>query len=149
MLPIRWKIVPGSRGICCIAGHGDGPGYITDVNSIIGMFQPKEQIDLDKLAVHEIKLRLGTTSESGVRIVHVRLDKNVVSANYLYVVQDRMRRRVKFDLDKSLRTCPLARYRVRIENNYGEFTDCVFTDQEMKQVLLPVPLPGGVAINYT
>ncbi len=109
-------------------------------------------ICLNKLrpaSVHEIKLTLGNDLESGVRTAHVRIDKNVVSANYLYVVQEGVQRRVKIDLDKSLRTRRRTRYRVCIETDYGEFTDCVFTDQEMKQVLLPVPLPGGFAVNYT
>lgn len=143
-----------------------GPGCHTDIGPLRSLHYDSESGDelatfpltagnsicLNKLrpaAVHEIKLRLDNTWESGVRIAHVRLDKNVVSANYLYVVQDRVRRRVKIDLDKSLRTRPRTRYRVCIENDYGEFTDCVFTDQEMKQVLLPVPSPGGIAINYT
>ncbi len=109
-------------------------------------------ICLNKLrpaGVQEIKLTLSKSSESGVRTAHVRIDKNVVSANYLYVVQNGVHRRVKIDLDNSLRTRPRTRYRVCIENDYGEFTDCVFTDQKMKQVLLPVPIPGGVAISYT
>ena len=143
-----------------------GPGCHTDIGPLRSLQYDSESGDrlatfpltagnpicLNKLRparVHEIKLTLDNYSQSAVRIAHVRIDKNVVSANYLYVVQDGVRRRVKIDLDKSLRTRPRTRYRVCIENDYGEFTDCVFTDQEMKQALLPVPLPGGVAINYT
>lgn len=98
---------------------------------------------------HEIKVTLNDDPESGTRLAHALIDKNVVNANYLYVVEDGVERRVKIDTDNTLKTPTGKSYRVCIENRFGEFESCVLTDRELKQVLLPVPVPGGVAVNYT
>ena len=42
------------------------PAYITDVNSIIGMFQPKGQIDLDKWAVQSVIGPIGQPAREAI-----------------------------------------------------------------------------------
>ena len=36
-----------------------------------------------------------------------------------------------------------------IENDLGEYERCVLTDREFRSFVLPVPVPGGMAVNYT
>ncbi len=79
----------------------------------------------------------------------VLIDKAVVSKNYLYVEEDGVQRRVQIDLDNTPSRPRRGGYRVCIEDDAGEFSRCVVTDKELKQVVLPVPVPGGVAANYT
>jgi hypothetical protein len=97
---------------------------------------------------HEIRLTLATDS-GGTRTAEARLDRAVASANYLYVTENKVRRRVRIDLDNTLDTGASRRYRVCIEDDVGDFTRCVLTDKERKDVLLPVPVPGGIAASYT
>ncbi len=85
----------------------------------------------------------------GSRQVRVTADKAVRDTNYLYVVEDGVKRRVKIDLDNTVQENHQTRYRVCIENDLGEYDRCVLTDREFKSFVLPVPVPGGVAVNYT
>jgi hypothetical protein len=87
--------------------------------------------------------------ESGARQVVVTIDKSVASQNYLYVKEDGKERRVRMDLDNTQGKGRRAKYRVCIEDDLGEFTNCVVTDKELKNFVLPMPVPGGAAVNYT
>jgi hypothetical protein len=97
---------------------------------------------------HAIRLVLAT-DEGGTRTAEARLDRSVASANYLYVTENKVRRRVRIDLDNTLDTANSRRYRVCIEDELGDFTRCVLTDKERKDVVLPVPVGGGLAASYT
>ena len=88
-------------------------------------------------------------SLEGGRRIEVRIDKAVVEKNYLYVKEDGVERQVRIDLNNLPDKARRGRYRVCIEDDEGEFTRCVMTDKELKQIFLPVPLPGGVGGNYT
>jgi hypothetical protein len=87
--------------------------------------------------------------ETGTRQVVVTIDKSVASQNYLYVKEDGKERRVRMDLDNTQGSGRRARYRVCIEDDLGDFSRCVVTDKELKNFALPLPVPGGVAVNYT
>jgi hypothetical protein len=87
--------------------------------------------------------------ESGERHVLVTIDKSVSSQNYLFVKEDGKERRVRMDLDNTQGSGRRAQYRVCIEDDFGEFTNCVVTDKELKSFALPMPVPGGAAVNYT
>jgi hypothetical protein len=97
---------------------------------------------------HFILLDLYESREHDRRI-EARIDKAVVDKNYLYVKEDGVERRVRIDLNNMPDIARRGRYRVCIEDDEGEFTRCVMTDKELKQIFLPVPLPGGVGANYT
>jgi hypothetical protein len=99
---------------------------------------------------HFMQVRL-YRSAAGQRTAEVLIDKAVVSKNYLYVEEDGVRRRVRIDVDNTPARPQRGGYRVCIEDedDDGEFGRCVMTDKELKQILLPVPVPGGVAVNYT
>lgn len=77
------------------------------------------------------------------------IDRAVNDTNYLYVVEDGVERRVRIDLDNTITEDHVAHYRVCIEDDFGEYERCVLTDREFRSFALPVPLPGGMAINYT
>ena len=81
--------------------------------------------------------------------VEVAIDRAVTSQNYLYVKEDGVDRRVRMDLDNTQGKGRRAQYRICIEDDYGEFGRCVVTDKELKQFALPMPVPGGAAVNYT
>jgi len=98
---------------------------------------------------HFLLVRGLTEDEYGEPMVEVAIDKAVVSKNYLYVKEDGVKRRVRLDLDNTQGSGRRASYRVCIEDDLGEFSRCVVTDKELKQFGLPIPLPGGVAVNYT
>jgi hypothetical protein len=87
--------------------------------------------------------------ESGEQHVLVTIDKAVSSQNYLYVKEDGKERRVKMDLDNTQGQGRRAQYRVCIEDDFGEFGRCVVTDKKLKSFALPMPVPGGAAVNYT
>lgn len=87
--------------------------------------------------------------ETGARQVVVTIDKSVASQNYLYVKEDGRERRVRMDLDNTQGSGRRARYRVCIEDDLGDFSRCVVTDKELKNFALPLPVPGGAAVNYT
>lgn len=112
----------------------------------------RNRLCLNKLrptSTHELKIILNEDTDSGTRFARVLIDKNIVSANYLYVVDDGVERRVKIDTNNTQKTPTGRSYRVCIENDFGEFEKCVLTDRELKQVLLPLPVPGGVAVSYS
>jgi hypothetical protein len=87
--------------------------------------------------------------ERGEQHVLVSIDKSVSSQNYLYVKEDGKERRVRMDLDNTQGTGRRAQYRVCIEDDHGDFGRCVVTDKELKNFALPMPVPGGAAVNYT
>ncbi len=112
----------------------------------------QNRLCLNKLrptSTHDLKIILNEDTDSGTRFARVLIDKNIVSANYLYVVDDGVERRVKIDTNNTQKTPTGRSYRVCIENDLGEFESCVLTDRELKQVLLPLPVPGGVAVSYS
>lgn len=98
---------------------------------------------------HFILIRGVLDAETGARSLEVAIDKSAASQNYLYVKEDGIERRVRMDLDNTQGTGRRARYRVCIEDDLGEFGRCVVTDKEMKSFGFPLPVPGGVAVNYT
>ncbi|MEZ5557632.1 MAG: hypothetical protein R3E86_03705 [Pseudomonadales bacterium] len=98
---------------------------------------------------HEIKVEFGIDADSGIASAQVLIDKNLVSENYLYVKEKGVERRVRIDRDNTVGRPGEIRYRVCIQDDLGEYDRCVLTDRELKQVLLPVPLPGGAAVSYT
>jgi hypothetical protein len=99
---------------------------------------------------HELQLtwHLAPGEAVGQSLV-ILIDRRVSDANHLYVEEDGVRRRVRFDLANTLEQGGNARYRVCIEDDFGEYGRCVMTDREFRQVLLPVPFPGGAAVSYT
>lgn len=86
---------------------------------------------------------------TGERRLQVAIDRSVVDRNYLYVEEDGVRRRVRMDLDNTRDSGRRAQYRVCIEDDEGEFSRCVVTDRSLKNFVVPLPVPGGVALNYT
>jgi len=98
---------------------------------------------------HHVRLELHPGAAESKREIDVVIDRNVRDTNYLYVVEDGVRRRVRIDLDNTLRGDNGDRYRVCIEDDLGEYGRCVLTDREFRSFALPVPVPGGVAVNYT
>ena len=87
--------------------------------------------------------------EAGGQHVLVTIDKSVSSQNYLYVKEDGKERRVRMDLDNTQGKGRRAQYRVCIEDDAGDFNQCVVTDKELKSFAVPMPVPGGAAVNYT
>lgn len=98
---------------------------------------------------HHVLVSLLGSNTTADRRLQVEIDRRVTDANYLYVKEDGVERRVKIDPDNTVREGFSARYRVCIENDLGEFERCVLTDRRFRSFVLPVPLPGGVAVNYT
>jgi hypothetical protein len=96
---------------------------------------------------HEIRVELGHDPASGIAVAEPRIDRDVKSENYLYVEEGGVRRRVRIDLDNTLVEGPARRYRVCIEDEFGDYTRCVLTDRELKTIVLPVPLPGGGGVG--
>lgn len=100
-------------------------------------------------SAHVIRLELGIEPDTGARFLQVLIDKDVTTANYLYVTEEGKQRRVRIDLDNTLTSGAARRYRVCIEDDLGDYSRCVLTDREAKRFVLPVPLPGGAALSYT
>ena len=98
---------------------------------------------------HAIELAYHVGPADGDPYIEVVIDKAVVSENYMYVKENGVQKRVRLNLAGKVGEGSQARYQVCIENDLGEFDRCVLTDKKLKQVFLPVPLPGGVAANYT
>ncbi len=98
---------------------------------------------------HFLLVRGVLDPESGARHVEVAIDKAVASENYLFVKEDGKERQVRIDLDNTQGKGRRAQYRVCIEDDLGEFGRCVVTDKELKSFGFPLPVPGGVAVNYT
>jgi hypothetical protein len=99
-------------------------------------------------ARHEIRVALDRDSASGLAIAEPRIDRDVTSENHLYVEEGGVRRRVRIDLDNTQVEGPERRYRVCIEDEFGDYSRCVLTDRELKKVVLPVPLPGGAGVGF-
>lgn len=100
-------------------------------------------------STHFLLIRAVLDGETGERRVEVAIDKAVASENYLYVEEDGVERRVRLDLDNTQGAGRRARYRVCIEDELGDFSRCVVTDRNLKQFAVPLPVPGGAAVNYT
>ncbi|MEM8768528.1 MAG: hypothetical protein AAGE43_13855 [Pseudomonadota bacterium] len=100
-------------------------------------------------STHFILVRGLEDEETGLPFVEVAIDKSVASENYLFVKEDGVDRRVRIDLDNTRGSGRRAQYRVCVEDDAGDFTNCVLTDKEMKTFGLPVPVPGGAAVNVT
>jgi len=100
-------------------------------------------------STHSMSLAFQEDPESGVHALEVGIDKAVVNENYMYVKEDGVERRVRMSPSGKLGEGRQAQYQVCIENDLGEFDRCVLTDKKLKQFFLPVPLPNGVAANYT
>ncbi|MGD8415524.1 MAG: hypothetical protein PVH91_00560 [Pseudomonadales bacterium] len=98
---------------------------------------------------HFLLVRGVHDADTDAAYVEVAIDKSVASQNYLYVKEDGVKRRVRLDLDNTQGKGRRARYRVCIEDDLGDFSRCVVTDRELKQFGFPLPVPGGVAVNYT
>ena len=97
---------------------------------------------------HFMLVRLFQAADDS-RSAEVVIDKSVTSQNYMYVVEDGVERRVRMDINNVPDNARRGRYRVCIEDDAGEFSRCVMTDKELKDFFLPVPVPGGMAANYT
>lgn len=97
---------------------------------------------------HYMLVRLFEDAQ-GSRSAEVVIDKSVTSSNYMYVKEDGVERRVRMDINNVPDNARRGGYRVCIEDEMGEFSRCVLTDKELKNFFLPVPVPGGVAANYT
>jgi hypothetical protein len=100
-------------------------------------------------STHRLVLELHEQPQSGERFARVVVDKAVRDENYLYVVEDGKRRRVRIAVDDTLEGDPRPRYRVCIEDELGEYGRCVLTDREFRSIALPLPWPGGAAVNVT
>ena len=100
-------------------------------------------------STHFMLVTLDRDPESGEPTAQVRIDKGVVSKNYLYIKEDGERRRVRMDLDNTQGKGRRARYRICKENALGEFNECVVTDKQLKNFGFPLPVPGGAAVSYT
>lgn len=98
---------------------------------------------------HHLRLELHPARPGAPAVARVIVDRSVRDENYLYVMEDGERRRVRIDLANTIEEDRQRRYRVCIEDDYGEYTRCVLTDREWRSFTLPVPLPGGAAISYT
>lgn len=96
---------------------------------------------------HHVRLELHPQHDEAHRFVRVVIDRNVRDDNYLYVMEDGVQRRVKIDLDNTLHADHMDRYRVCIEDDLGEYDRCVLTDRRFRSFVLPVPVPGGVAVG--
>jgi hypothetical protein len=108
----------------------------------LGRLRPTSEHALNLIWHHD------PAGDAGRSLV-VLIDRRVTDANHLYVVEDGVRRRVRIDLANRLEHDADVRYRVCIEDDLGEYGRCVMTDREFRQLLLPVPLPGGAAVSYT
>jgi hypothetical protein len=145
------------------SGCGTRLGPITEFNRVNGSDGQRWTGNVALTARNRLCLgRLRPTSEHALQLawyqdhaeapgrsLEVLIDRRVTDANYLYVEEDGVRRRVRIDRDNRLEQDGGTRYRVCIEDALGEYTRCVMTDRELRQVLLPVPLPGGAAVSYT
>jgi hypothetical protein len=112
----------------------------------------ENQLCLGKLrptSTHSLELAYHEDPEGGSPYIEVVIDKSVVSENYMYVEEGGVEKRVRMNRAGKLGKGSQARYQVCIENELGEFDRCVLTDRKLKQVFLPVPLPGGGAASYT
>jgi hypothetical protein len=114
----------------------------------LGRLRPTSEHEL-QLAWYEDHVRGQASADAERPSLVVLIDRRVSDANHLYVEEDGVRRRVRIDLANTLEQGGNARYRACIEDELGEFGRCVMTDREFRQVLLPVPLPGGAAVSYT
>jgi len=118
-------------------------GLDADNRLCLGKLRP-----VSRPQVH-LELHTRASADAGTPMVRVVIDKNVRDTNYLYVVEDGVRRRVRIDLDNTVHDDHMDRYRVCIEDDLGEYERCVLTDREFRSFALPLPVPGGVALNYT
>lgn len=100
-------------------------------------------------STHRIELAYHDDPEDGGPYIKVSIDRSVVSENYMYVEENGVEKRVRLNLAGKVGTGSQARYQVCIENDLGEFDRCVQTDRKLRQVFLPVPIPGGAAASYT
>ncbi len=98
---------------------------------------------------HFLVVEMIRGSDSFGPTIDVLIDKRVVDKNYLYIKEKGRERRVKVDVANTQGEGRRARYRVCVENALGEFEQCVLTDKQLKSFALPVPVPGGVAVNYS
>jgi hypothetical protein len=98
---------------------------------------------------HALELAYHIGPADGDPYIEVLIDRAVVSENYMYVKENGVEKRVRLNLAGKVGEGSQARYQACIENDLGEFDRCVLTDKKLKQVFLPVPLPGGAAANYT
>jgi hypothetical protein len=142
-------------------GCGTRLGPVTDLTRQHGADGPRWTATVPLDARNRLCLgRLRPTSDHELQLawydadgaepsLEVRIDRRVTDANHLYVDEDGVRRRVRVDLDTTLKQANNPRYRVCIEDDFGEYGRCVMTDREFRRVLLPVPLPGGAAVSYT
>lgn len=98
---------------------------------------------------HHLTVRLFPPADAAPARAEVVIDKSLSDANYLYVKEDGVERRVRIDTENTVREGQQAQYRVCIEDDLGEFDRCVLTDREFRSIGLPLPVPGGVALSYT
>lgn len=98
---------------------------------------------------HHLDVELHPSPHSDTALARVVIDRSLRDDNYMYVEEDGVRRRVRIDLANTVERDHQRRYRVCIEDDYGEYTRCVLTDRELRSFALPIPVPGGVAVNYT
>jgi hypothetical protein len=140
----------------CLTVIGPLAGWTGDqaVGGGVAVFplEAGNRLCLNKLrptSTHELRVRFGTDPDSGESVAHVLIDREVTSANYLYVEEGGKQRRVRIDLANTLETATDTRYRVCIEDDLGEYERCVMTDRELRRFVVPVPLPDGAALSYT
>ncbi len=135
-----------------------GPGSLR--HTLVFPLTAENRLCLGKLrptSTHAIHVELHEPTANGAaadtpssgRFARVVIDKRVTDENYLFVVEDGVRRRVRIDLENRYDDDGRLRYRVCIENDFGEYDRCVLTDREFRRFAIPVPVPGGVAVNYT
>ncbi|HEX7038469.1 MAG TPA: hypothetical protein VF210_22080 [Pseudomonadales bacterium] len=98
---------------------------------------------------HHLDVELHPEPGGNAALARVVIDRSLRDDNYMYVEEDGVRRRVRIDLANTVERDHERRYRVCIEDEYGEYTRCVLTDRELRSFALPIPVPGGVAVNYT
>ena len=98
---------------------------------------------------HYLVIELIQEPDSTSTRLDVMIDKRVVDKNYLYIEEKGRQRRVQIDLANTQGAGRNARYRVCVENEFSEFEQCVLTDKQLKNFTLPIPVPGGIAVNYT
>jgi hypothetical protein len=115
----------------------------TDNRLCLGKLRPVSRHQVN------VEMRSHAGADAGAPMVRVVIDKNLRDTNYLYVVEDGVRRRVRIDLENTVHGVHRNRYRVCIEDDHGEYDRCVLTDREFRSFALPLPVPGGIALNYT
>ncbi|MFB3103612.1 MAG: hypothetical protein ACE1ZA_01685, partial [Pseudomonadales bacterium] len=98
---------------------------------------------------HFLVVEMIQESDSIGPSIDVLIDKRVVDKNFLYIKEKGRQRRVKIDVANTQGEGRRARYRICVENELGEFEQCVLTDKQLKSFALPIPVPGGVAVNYS